>query len=197
MTRSKSINRSDTIFKVLNTIFSALLLIGLVIAYKSLKDNRKLIETTQQQLSADHDQRRRLYTVQLYDTWREVFNPNTRNTYEMIRFHKITEQDLVLIARGEATSGFKGEQVYQLRGDIIRILNFFEQIAIAYRDGVADKDMITRYFKPPIVKSRQRLTYLVNEWVKNENGGGWPALDQVIQEDWKEVIDKKPPLPGQ
>ena len=161
--------------KIISTAVGVILLVGVFLAYLTLKN--------------DHEQKRRAYTMHLYDQWRQVLDfGEARRTLEIIREHHLESEHLVQIARGNSFTA--GERIYsvdealRMRQHIVSILNLFEQIAVARRDHVGDADMIDRYFKSMVIRNRQRLGPFVQSWIERGRGG-WTPLDDVITNVWK------------
>ena len=59
-------------FRMINTALTAILVVGVFLAWSTFR--------------SDHDQRRRVYTMHLYDEWRTLLDlSDTRITLELVR----------------------------------------------------------------------------------------------------------------
>lgn len=169
----------QVILSIVNTIMTAFLLVGVYLAYRSLR--------------SDHDQRRRLFTMKLYDAWRQVLDQgSSRETLEMLRSGLISDSDMAYIARGQAVpEKFSQAESHRIRKDFAGIMNLFEQVCVAALDNVGDREMIARCFAGPITQNARRLNRFREEWENCDLRSGWPVIYFVINELWADPIHAK------
>ena len=142
-------------FRMINTALTAILVVGVFLAWSTFR--------------SDHDQRRRVYTMHLYDEWRTLLDlSDTRITLELVRSETLKSADLLrqvgeyCLEVGQRKMSY--EEVLERRQHIISVLNLFEQVVVAHRDNVGDQQMIENYFKDAIIDHYTNLAPFIRAW---------------------------------
>lgn len=134
-------------------------------------------------LRADHEWRRRQYTLDIISQW----NANTIEHINAIeeRFPNI---------RNELTSevtAFDALEIYKARGTdakntglrshMIKLLNYFEYIALAYVNGIADKEIVDRSLKHSMMVWFGKLDNFVDAVEETDGKNPWEPLVALMQ----------------
>ncbi len=146
-------------------------------------------------LRANHDWNRRQYTATLVAGWNEKTSVH-RKAIEKLRPGLID-----LNVKGEPTEIGKKDaaEIYtakpdtpswDLRFHFIELLNHFESIAAAYRNHVADRQMIEESFRSVLVRFYDILGNFMEEVKQHRGYEPWKPYHIVVRE-WKTVPVKK------
>ena len=169
-------NPTEFKFRVINNALTGILVVGVILAWFEFR--------------GDHDQRRREYTMHLYDEWRMLLDlSDARITLEMVRDGQLNSADL-LKGTEEYTIEVGGnnishEGVLEMRQHIISVLNLFEQVIVAGRDNIGDAEMIRSYFGVAIVDHYNALAPFIGAWrTSMGRQPGWTILERTV-EDWR------------
>lgn len=153
-----------------------------VLAYKSF--NRAVIN-----FRADHDRSRRAEVLKLMLSWnektlehREAIDasfPGLLNRRNGGSTQQITKEIAAKIYHAE-----QGDPEFRLRFHILELLNFFEAIAVASRNNIADRGMIETSFRGTLENYNDAFRDFV-AYVKECRGyNPWEPFDDLIRE-WK------------
>ena len=184
-------SRTEFTFKLLDTILSAVLVIGILLAWQAFR--------------GDQDQRRRAYTMHLYDQWRALLDAgDVRPTLEMVRDNRLSDQNLrILLTNDENATITISDQTYtyedilEMRNHIVAILNFFEQVAVSRRDHVGDQAMIDAYLGAAIMGHYRALAPFTDAWETAKARRGWLPLDDAATTYWSDQLQPALPPVGQ
>ena len=171
-------------FRLINTILTTILVVGVFLAWQAFR--------------GDQEQRRRGYTMHLYDEWRQLLDlSEARVTLELVRSGAVGSTDLVqgldpyTIRVEGATEDTPYKEVLKMRQHIISILNLFEQVAVADRDHVGDTAMIQSYFSDAIINHFDALKPFISEWTDTMGRRpSWGVLEEVV-ENWRAPDDPR------
>ena len=162
-------------------------------------------------LKLNYTAKQREQVLNLYNVWRTVLDQgDTRRHFEWFKRQNLTEQQMEALLQSKVVRnepvgnneplnsrkyGKNSEQPAKLlltakesaavHRDLVAILNLLEQVAVAYRDDLAEDKMIETYFKPAVTSYRFALNSYCSQWARVNNQDGWPDLDEVIKQDWK------------
>jgi hypothetical protein len=97
------------------------------------------------------------------------------------------EKEFALAAKGDP-SGF-----FEIREAVILLLNWFEDFAALYRQGMLDTVIANHLMKPPIKKYYFKIRPLMSAINLHllEGEPGWPILDELM-EDWANARSPRP-----
>ena len=161
-------------FRLINTILTAFLAMGVLFAADGIR--------------RDQEQRRRVYTMHLYDEWRRLLDlSDARQTLEMIRTGQLHSAELVKQKTPyELTVGsdqLSYSDVLRMRQHVVSVLNLFEQVAVAARDHVGDSSMIREYFGDAIGDHYTALQPFISAWKnKMARSAAWDPLTTAVQQ---------------
>ena len=181
-------------FRLVNTILTALLAFGVIFAALTFRSDID-------EMRRDQEQRRRAYTMHLYDEWRRLLDlGDARYTLERIRSEQLNSGDLVRqpgeYTIGEGEDAVVYEEVLRMRQHVVSVLNLFEQVAVASRDNVGDSGMIESYFSGAIVDHFTALSPFMSGWRTGlRRAPAWRVLERTV-EDWRDrqLEDDRDPL---
>ena len=71
-----------------------------------------------------------------------------------------------------------------LRHSIVEMLNFFEYISVLYLNGIADKKIIDRSMKNPMIRWHEALEEFIKLSIKYNRYNPWEPFSRLI-ENWK------------
>lgn len=165
-------SRFDRAIKVIQLGVAIVGTIGLYLAWLSLNQSATHAE-------AAYDQQRREFVMRLYDNWRDVLDTgNAREHMKWISDPVREDDELAAVAAGMAIPNSSLDSP-EVQRDVVRVLNMFEKIAVAERDGVADSEMIKAYFSKPMIRYFNGMKRFIAKWEQIEKDG-WPDLQGVI-----------------
>lgn len=148
-------------------------------------------------LRANHDWNRRQYTAMLVANW------NDKTSLHRKAIEKLLPGLIDLDSRGTPTelTKAKTESIYsakpdstewELRFHFIELLNHFESIAAAYRNGVGDVQMIEESFRSVLVRYHAILSNFIALVNKHRGYEAWePYLAVVKYWETKPFIKRK------
>lgn len=166
-------SRFEKSIKIIQLVISVLGLIGIWLAWGSLSLSAK-------HAKHQYDQSRREFVMKLYDDWRDVLDRGSaRRSLHWVLGAK--DEEIIAVAKGEMLEDSDSDEIQQ---DLVALLNLFEKIAVAERDGIADKDMIKIYFSGTVSRYFDDLKRFREAW-KQEHRGDWSEVAKVIKR-WNE-----------
>jgi len=151
-------------------------------------------------LKANHDWQRRQYAMEIFRGW----NDNTadhaqaiENAFPHIRDVDRTTGKVNEITKEHAkriyTCDFGDTKNWQLRFHIIELLNYLEFVAVAYSQGVADKQIILDSLKSPLIKWHDILKNFIETVSLCEGYEPWkPYIDVVAEWQQPKTKERKP-----
>ena len=145
-------------------------------------------------LRASHDWERRKYVLNMVRDW----NLNTGDHARAIEdvFPHIRDVDRTSGHTAELTKEMckqiytcapNNKNYWEVRFHLIELLNYFEFIAIAYFQNVADREIVTSSFKGPMLKWHDILKNFVDVVHTCEGYEPWKPYTDVISE-WRSVV---------
>jgi hypothetical protein len=143
-------------------------------------------------LRANHDWNRRLYTAQLVASWNEKISSH-RKAIEKLRPGLIDLDSKGVpgeITKADATVIYTARPdtpEWELRFHFIELLNHFEAISSAYRNGVGDQQMIEESFRSVLIRFQAILINFIELVELHRGYKPWKPYSAVV-EYWK----KKP-----
>jgi len=115
------------------------------LAYRSLNRQQKIVK-------ADHDRSKRAFAVKLLLKWNNntlVHRRAIEKAFPGLLDHK--HGDYTQLTKKHATEIYNAtnneSELFELRFHIIELLNFFEAVAMAYENSVADQEILETSFK--------------------------------------------------
>jgi len=136
-------------------------------------------------LRADHDWRRREFSLNLNSKWLEMKGksaieiekefPHIRYTGMNNEKHELSREKAI-----EVYNEVNDRPTYELRNHIINLLNFMDFIAQAYFNGVADRQILDSSMKFSILSWYKSLEHFVEVVQEQENTRYWGKLQDLI-----------------
>jgi len=144
-------------------------------------------------LKADHDWNRRKYAADFLNTWDIRAGAHFRAIED--RFPHLRDIDRTTGKTNEITREI-AKQIYtcdpsdkdswDLRFHIIELLNFLEDVTLAYAHNVADKEMLLSSVRNATIRWHDVLRNFVEIVELCEGNQPWTVFTSVV-EDWKRV----------
>ena len=172
----------DTILRIVTAICAIGGLTGVWLAFRTLK--------------ANHDWQRRQYAMGIFRDWNDLTADHARAIEEA--FPHIRDVDRTTGKRNEITKE-KAKEIYtcspdnkacwDLRFNIIELLNHLEFMATAYSQQVADHTIIVDAFKEPLTRWHDILKNFLEVVEQCEGYRPWNLLEEQVAE-WQSVTAK-------
>lgn len=159
--RSKAVNMSggeaairlSTIAQFITAVASALIVIQVWIAHDALKIGQGTLRHNYEALQQNHELNRRHYASEMMKDWND--NAGKHKDAILKEFPDLLDKkNTKPLSREKALAIYgaiygndaKDKELFELRNHIIAMFNYFEYIASAYFNGVADQLMIEETF---------------------------------------------------
>lgn len=108
---------------------------------------------------------------------------NQRSPSESVRLNRMLLEDTY--PKEIARSSEKSPSLWETRQHIVALLNYFEFLAAAWENQVADREMIEHSFKHTILRWYRDLYEFMVLIKKTRNYEPWPPLQRLV-EHWKQ-----------
>jgi hypothetical protein len=136
-------------------------------------------------LRADHDWRRRQYALAIVSEWNDKLIPNIRiveTKFPSIRENNNAPINVEVARELYMTNANKAEYElnFAVRAAIISILNYFEYIALAYTNGVADRKIIDQSLRASMMKWYEKLKDFENGVAIESGVNPWLPLHNLM-----------------
>jgi hypothetical protein len=184
---------AKTILEAVVAIANLAIALGVFVAWKQLAASRR-------QTRADHQRRMNEFTVNLILSWNEHTLEHRRalearfpGLIDIQENGRIEQQITNAIAK-EIYESKPETPNWELRFSIIRLLNFFEAVAISCEAGATEERLIEASFRGVLTRYNEALHEYISVATRARGGNPWKPFDDLVV-SWKHVA-RRHPAPG-